>query len=328
MHRTRHLGFALVSLAACSPDALDAPAAPEGAALLGAGEATAERAEGLSCGDVATAAQYALHFADRALARATERHGVEGLLAGFDDDALYLTDRRPVLRGKDAIRAELLARPPGGTLRWVASRVEVGALPDVGYTTDQEQITSGADTTYGKHVAFWRLGPKGWRVAAWLTNPSDGPPATPPDWFTPFPEHGRACPELVDPDRAARQMLATDAAFADASVSQGVSLAFYSNRTQRFLDVPVGADFRYRENPPVAPAPAPPGPGDFLLEWTPLYAGAGRSGDLGFTVGESVATFPDETGATVVSRGKYLTIWQKQADGSYKYFIDGGNDLP
>lgn len=321
MKLTRYLGFAVVSLSACSP-AVDESAAPDVA------EATAERADDLSCGNVATAAQYSLHFVDRALSLATEKHGIDALLAGFEDDALYLTNGAPILQGKAAIRAELLAHPLAGKLRWEPSRVEVGALPDVGYTTDQEQIVNGTTTSYGKHVAFWRFGPKGWRVAAWLTNPSDGPPATPPDWFTLFPQHGPACPKLVNPNQAAQQMLDADAVFAATSVSSGVGFAFYTNREQRFLDVPFGVDYRYRENPPVAPAPNPPGPEDFFLDWTPLHGGAGRSGDLGFTVGESVSKFLDENGVEVVGHGKYLTVWVKQPDGSFKYFIDGGNDVP
>lgn len=337
MNRTRYLGFALFApfalAAACAPGALSQDR-PDGAAEAAeaAEAAVAERAEDLSCGDLATVGQHALRFADRALSAASEHLGVEGLLAGFEDDAVYLTEGQPILYGKAAIRAELLAHPPAGALRWQPTRVDVGAVPDVGYTIDQEQIGAvgpdGAPQGYGKHVAFWRFGKQGWRIAAWLASPSGGPPTTPPAWFTTPPVHGPACPALVDPAAAAEQMLQADADFAALSLTAGVAYAFYSNYADHYLGVPPGADFRYRDKSPVAPPPAPPGPGDVVLEWTPTLAGAGRSGDLGFTVGDSTTYYTDENGAPGVDYGKYLTVWQRQPDGSLKYFVDGGNSRP
>lgn len=61
---------------------------------------------------------------------------------------------------------------------------------------------------------------------------------------------------------------------------------------------------------------APVKPEDGVLAWWPLWAGAARSGDLGFTTG--AATF----GGKPISH--YFTIWKKQADGTWKWQFDGG----
>ncbi len=56
-----------------------------------------------------------------------------------------------------------------------------------------------------------------------------------------------------------------------------------------------------------------PGP---KLEWWPVWAGIAASGDFGFTTGPYAVNG--------VRRGHYLTVWKKQADGSWKWLYDGG----
>ena len=60
------------------------------------------------------------------------------------------------------------------------------------------------------------------------------------------------------------------------------------------------------EAQPDQPPPGPP------LFWWPLFAGVANSGDLGFTTG----------GATIPVR--YFTVWQRQADGNWRWIYDGG----
>lgn len=70
-------------------------------------------------------------------------------------------------------------------------------------------------------------------------------------------------------------------------------------------------------------SPARPG----LLVWWPIYADAARSGDLGYTTGpyEFRQKGPDDK---AVFTGNYMTIWRKQADGSWKVAIDFGISNP
>ena len=49
------------------------------------------------------------------------------------------------------------------------------------------------------------------------------------------------------------------------------------------------------------------------------------SGDLGYTVGSFESYGLDESGAEVRGQGLYVSIWRRQADGSWKVEMDLGN---
>jgi ketosteroid isomerase-like protein len=59
----------------------------------------------------------------------------------------------------------------------------------------------------------------------------------------------------------------------------------------------------------------------FVLTWEPLFEMISESGDLGYTYGIH-KNLDKSTG--VVSSGTYVTIWQKQADGSWRFVLDSG----
>jgi ketosteroid isomerase-like protein len=63
---------------------------------------------------------------------------------------------------------------------------------------------------------------------------------------------------------------------------------------------------------------------DFSVSWTANNAVVAGSGDVGYTTGtyqSSMGGMPDN--------GKYVTIWKKQADGSWKVAVDMFNsDVP
>ena len=61
-----------------------------------------------------------------------------------------------------------------------------------------------------------------------------------------------------------------------------------------------------------------------LLSWRPAVAGVSQTGDLGFSTGpwEYRRTKDSEP----VAFGRFLTIWKKQTDGSWKAVLDTGVD--
>ncbi|MGB7730403.1 MAG: DUF4440 domain-containing protein [Candidatus Acidiferrum sp.] len=68
---------------------------------------------------------------------------------------------------------------------------------------------------------------------------------------------------------------------------------------------------------------------DFKLEWQPDQVSVARSGELGYTSGTYTWTFKDASGKPASDKGKYLTVWKKQPDGSWKVLLDMFNtDLP
>lgn len=75
----------------------------------------------------------------------------------------------------------------------------------------------------------------------------------------------------------------------------------------------------------MAPAFAAP---NFSLRWEPKGADVSASGDLGYTYGIFVAKGEDPKDEPVTRYGKYVSIWRKQSDGSWKVVLDIGNPRP
>lgn len=62
----------------------------------------------------------------------------------------------------------------------------------------------------------------------------------------------------------------------------------------------------------------------FELKWEPHHAEMFPSGNMGYTSGRYEMHGKDPSGKAVVNHGSYLTVWRKQADGSWKVVADGG----
>lgn len=60
----------------------------------------------------------------------------------------------------------------------------------------------------------------------------------------------------------------------------------------------------------------------YSLEYTPQMAEVGGAADLGYTIGTYHMTLPDSDGSISEIDGKYLTIWKRQPDGSWKVAVD------
>jgi ketosteroid isomerase-like protein len=60
----------------------------------------------------------------------------------------------------------------------------------------------------------------------------------------------------------------------------------------------------------------------FALQWSPTKANMSASGDLGYTAGSYALTMNDATGKPTIERGKYLEVWKKQSDASWKVIED------
>lgn len=69
-------------------------------------------------------------------------------------------------------------------------------------------------------------------------------------------------------------------------------------------------------------------PGAYQLNWTPEGARMGPDGTMGFTWGHYEGSFKDQQGNAVKNSGRYMTVWKKQADGSWKVLLDASNEGP
>ena len=56
----------------------------------------------------------------------------------------------------------------------------------------------------------------------------------------------------------------------------------------------------------------------FSLQWSATKADVSASGDLGYTTGAYQMTMNDAAGKPMAEKGKYVTVWKKQSNGSWK----------
>lgn len=61
----------------------------------------------------------------------------------------------------------------------------------------------------------------------------------------------------------------------------------------------------------------------FVLSWEPQYEKISESGELGYTYGIHT-TLIKATGK--ITKGTYITVWLKQADGNWKFVLDTGTE--
>lgn len=73
--------------------------------------------------------------------------------------------------------------------------------------------------------------------------------------------------------------------------------------------------------------PVPPSDKNPLLAWQPNFAGMSASGDMGFTTGPWESK-PDRSNPHPSAYGHFVTVWKKQADGSWKWVVDLGISHP
>ena len=73
--------------------------------------------------------------------------------------------------------------------------------------------------------------------------------------------------------------------------------------------------------------PVPPSDKRPLLAWQPAYAGMAKAGDMGFTTGPWEYK-EDMNDAKVAGYGHFVTVWKKQANGTWRFVVDLGISHP
>jgi uncharacterized protein (TIGR02246 family) len=60
----------------------------------------------------------------------------------------------------------------------------------------------------------------------------------------------------------------------------------------------------------------------FRISWQPQSVVVSESGDMAYLIENSQVSFTDSTGKPITLHNKAVTIWRKQADGSWKNAVD------
>jgi ketosteroid isomerase-like protein len=64
------------------------------------------------------------------------------------------------------------------------------------------------------------------------------------------------------------------------------------------------------------------------LDWEPILGEMFPGDRLGYTTGRWTLTGTNAKGESLSVKGRYLTVWKKQADGAWKVAWDGGSAEP
>ncbi len=119
-------------------------------------------------------------------------------------------------------------------------------------------------------------------------------------------------------------MVETERAFSHMSEEKGTREAFAAFIAENgILFRPTAVLGRkWMQEHPLAPSPT-----RSLLSWQPIFAAISGAGDLGYTTGPWQFK-PDSKDAKPVAFGNFMTVWRKQADGSWKFALDLGIGNP
>jgi ketosteroid isomerase-like protein len=255
------------------------------------------------------------------------RGPVDGLLALLGDDVVYLRAGVPAVYGRDGARSLFVAGSGAPTLVVAWEPVGGGVSDDLqsaytyGLVARLSQPKSPA--RFERYIAYWRReNQQSWRIDAYseVGSAPSGEVNLTADQTTP---PVRQLPKSLD--EATAKVRAADSLFSDLAYRMGTGFAFSNTAddngvifgTPQLVVGPqaIRSFFAGQET-------------SSSLTWRPVYAAVATSRDLGFTVGEYIATGRGSSGAAVQRFGKYLTVWKLQRDGTWKFVVDGGNPSP
>ena len=331
MHRTLYL-LTLAALVGCGGSASPTSDVSSSGEALARGEDHEE----IESGDRGHPGwdRQSLLSADRLLIESIARRGpADGLRPFLAHDATYLAPRLAIATGEKEVEAALAAAFPAGAQvaqAWQQFGGDVSADGLLGYTFGHGiQSTTQPDGTVLEQVvlsiAVWRHHGRHWLLETYLWNLQRSEPGDPPPGFPLIDPGVSGTPRWGAPRRNAAEVLAADTAFAHLSVAQGYSIAFAAyvapEGAQMASPIAWGGEA-------VASAFAGWEPVE-TLDWAPALARSTFSGDLGWSVGNALYTLRNPDGSVAFqSPSKYLTVWARQADGHWKYILDGGNGRP
>lgn len=240
-------------------------------------------------------------------------------------DVVYLRGGAPAVFGRDNVTAFLAVNSGGETpVAWQPLGGGVSRDAMSGYTYGVAVYSAAEKVSPGiaRYIAFWnRPGAGAWKIVGYAEIGAASPVATT------LPNAGIDIPQgnlSRQGRRDALELMQADSDFAEAARLFGVAPAF-SDAVASDGVVFGGSEL----------VVGPRGVREYFetqrgvsVTWHPTYAVVAASGDLGFTIGESVATSRGPSGAATQRFGKYFTVWRKEPTGGWKFVVDGGSSRP
>lgn len=253
-----------------------------------------------------------------------------GLATSFSNDVVYLRGGLPIVRGRIAVHAVVAAESIGAhtAVRWQPIRAETSRDRLSGFSYGYAIYGSGRDGApamrIDRYIAFWRKAGGRWVISGYAETYGTPPPllalpSAAADSALADVPMGRSRGAL-DALRAADSDFSRDASRFGTGEAFGRYAAADAQIFSAQGELLTGPDA-------IAASFGAPAVGS-LLVWHPVTGEVAGSGDIGFTVGNAVYTGQREDGVPVVRYSKYLTVWKKQRDGTWRYVVDGGSARP
>ena len=267
----------------------------------------------------AQSATEALLTAERTVSDASGRGQFAAtVVAALAGDGAILWPGAPVIHGIEPVRRLLAAQPLLDSLRitWQPLGVEMAADGSLGVTWGVAAAArDGAPARIGRYIAAWARENGEWKLAAFV-----GLGIYPIAASRVTADMGPATLSPLAASGPAAAFIAADLAFARLAGDSTAAVAFERYAAPQAVTFGGGI----LNNGPKAIRHGLEGGPPSAWAWHPVLAGAAGSGDLGFTIGESVIRVE----GSPASYGKYLTIWRRLADGSVRFLTDGGTARP
>jgi ketosteroid isomerase-like protein len=119
-------------------------------------------------------------------------------------------------------------------------------------------------------------------------------------------------------------LITTDQAFSRMSTEKGLNAAFIFYAADSTVIMRDGKLPIIGKNEMTRIYMARPDTG-MILKWNPVRADISQSDDLGYTFGDWELYLKDKD---TTLYGNYVSVWKKQADGSWKFILDTGVNTP
>ena len=130
--------------------------------------------------------------------------------------------------------------------------------------------------------------------------------------------------QRIDRDKELQGLAAAEREFAAFTVKKGFREGF----VKYFADDGIGfGPHPERTREKLMKTPPETGPRKVIFNWAPMFGDISEAGDLGYTTGPVLYTDTGEN-PRPLQHGLYFSVWQKQADGSWKVAIDMGVPVP
>ena len=134
------------------------------------------------------------------------------------------------------------------------------------------------------------------------------------------------CVATVDVEQEAAKLLETDREFAKASLDRGTAEAFKMYITEDATIFPeMSEPIKGKEN---IYKHLREDEYRYVIDWEPQDASVAASGEIGWTWGNYTLYRLKGDEEIAMMYGKYLDVWKKQEDGSWKMYLDMANSSP